>query len=291
MAAGDLITDDWQIEWGGLLLGPQPYGITGVQGLADLPSVISADRDRLRAHGQIAGDDFLSGRSVEVGFRVEGTSNEDTFVQAAALADVMIPGEAEAPLVFQIPGIADGVKAQISARVRARSLPVDMAYRVGVVGGRALFFATDPRIYSAEQTVQSVSLPSGGGGLDVPVEVPAALVAASESGTLELVNEGNFRAPWSFRIDGPALNPQVVNAGEGYFLGFNIELAEDEFLRVTTGPDQRQVVLNDQESRYYTIQAGSTWWDLRPGTTETLFRAATLSAALLTTTSRSAWIT
>ncbi len=289
MAAGDLITADWQMEWRGLLFGPNPYGITEVQGLADLPGLVTADRDRLRAHGQIAGDDFLTGRTVEVGFRIEGSSSADTFDQATALAAVTAPGEAESPLVFQIPGVAAGTKAYLNARVRARSLPIDRLYQVSVLGGRFQFYATDPRLYSLVQSTQTVSLPTAGGGLPVEVDVPATLLAVADSGSILVQNNGNFRAPWSFRINGPAVNPTVRNVTEGLYLGFNITLAAGEYLDVATGPTQRSVILNGSESRYYTLQAGSTWWDFRPGETEVAFRAATDTAATLTVYSRSAW--
>lgn len=285
MPAGDLITGDWQIEWGGILLGSADFGITEVVGLADLPGVITADRDRLRSHGSIAGDDFLVGRTVEIGLRVEGT---DPFANVALLAASTMPGSAESPLVFRIPGIAGGRKARLGARCRARSVPTGLEFVVGAIAARLQFFATDPRIYDAVDTVASVLLPSGGGGLDVDVVLPATLNAQTQSGAMFVANDGNFAAPWSARIDGPCLNPIIRNVTDGTFLGFTIDLAAGEWLDIDTS-GARAVTLNGTTSRYYTIQPGSTWWDFAPGTTELAFRASTTTAAQLTVTSRSAW--
>jgi hypothetical protein len=286
--AGELITGDYQMEWRDVLLGPKPYGVYGVSGLGDLPSVITADRDRLRAHGQIPGDDFLSGRYVEVGLRVEGTSNGDTAAATAALSRVCGPGIEETPLVFQIPGIAGGNKARINARIRNKVTPVDLAYAVGIVSSRLMFYATDPRIYSDSMFSQTVNLPSGGGGLTWPATWPASWSPQVDSGSLFVPNDGDIASPWTARIDGPCVNPVVRNLTAGKFVGFNITLESGEWLTLDTHV-MPTVVLNDSESRYYTIQAGSRWWDFEPGATELAFRASTSTAATLTVTSRSAW--
>lgn len=288
--AGELIDGDFQIEWRGIRMGGpgDAIGVTSMSGFGDLPGVNVADRDRLRAHGLTAGDDFLGGRTVTADLRLDSTTLEEVRLATERLANSLTPGEGETPLVVQIPGVAGGRKVRLLARARAKALPVQLGYEIGDVTAAIMWEATDPRLYDAEDTVQSVGLPSGGGGLDVPVEVPASLTAQTESGSITVVNAGNFSSPWSARIDGPALNPVIRNVTTGLSIGFTIDLADGEWLDVDTA-GARSVLLNGTSSRYYTITPGSTWWDMEPGQTELAFRASTTTTAALTVTSRSAW--
>lgn len=291
MAAGDLINGDWQMEWAGLRFGGpgDPIQIVSVSGLADLPGVSTADRDQVRAHGRIPGDDFLGERVVVVSVRVEGDSLQSTFDAVAELANTCVPGSPEAPLVFRIPVVAGGRDALVSARLRNKSLPVTSgAVEVGIVSGDLQFVATDPRIFDAVDTVQSTALASGGGGLTWPAQWAAVWGAIAESGTLEVANAGNFDSPWSARIDGPCDRPSIINVSTGQSLTFDLSLAAGEWLDIDVGRVM-SVLLNGSESRLHTLIRGSRSWLIEPGTTELLFQASTPSAASLTVTSRSAW--
>lgn len=288
MAAGDLITDDWEVEFAGLLLGGEtPYAFASSKGLADMPALQTADRSRLRRHGTLPGDDFMLDRQIEMQFEVYGETIEEFEAAVADLTAATQPGVVESPLSFRIPGVAGGGVRQVQARIRRRSVPLgsEWYYRIPIY--TLVWVATDPRIYSNVDTVQTVNLPSGGGGLSWPATWPANWSAQVDSGSLFVVNEGNFGAPWSGEITGPAVNPVIRNVSTGQYLGFNITLADGDVLTVDS--ELRSVVLNGTASRYYTIQAGSSWWDFEPGTTEIAYRAATTTTSNLTLTTRSAW--
>lgn len=288
MAIGDLVTDDWTCEFGGQLWGgSSPIGISSIEGLGDMPGLVSADRDRLRRHGRIAGDDFLTERSVMISFQIEGRSTQETFEAVTAFADATQPAQPEQPFVFQIPGIADGLKARIGARVRAKSLPTNLNYRVGIVTAQLHLVATDPRIYDAVDTVESVGLPSSDGGLSWPAQWPAVWSGTTERGGLLVHNNGNFQAPWTARIVGPCTNPVIRNLRTGQLLGFNIVLDSGEFLEVDS--DRRTVRFMGTASRYHTMIPQSSWWDMSPGVTELAFSAASGGNPELVVTSRSAW--
>lgn len=289
MAAGDLITDDWEFEWDGLLLGGDTaFSFVESPDLADLPGVISADRERLRRHGKIAGDDFLTDRQITLVFELYGEDQAAFEVVAAELAAVTRPGEAEAPLCFRVPGVAGGGVRRVNARVRRRQVPVNGEWYYNIPVATLQFVATDPRIYSATDDVQTVNLPSGGGGLSWAATWPAVWSAQVDSGSLFVTNVGNFSAPWSATITGPVVNPQIRNVTTGQFVGFNLTLVDGDVLTIDS--DSRTVILNGTESRYYTVQQGSAWWDFEPGVTEIAYRASTSTTSQLTMTTRSAWM-
>lgn len=293
MAAGDQVTEDWQAEWSGLLFdgavdSTALYQLVSVDGLADMPDLVTADRERLRRHGIIPGDDFLTDRETVWRIRVEGDTLEETLAGVDDLRRATAPGLDEGPLVFQFPGVADGVKAQVSARCRKRSIPMDQLYRVGIVEVLLMFGATDPRLYEAAEHEEQTTLPTGGGGLDIPADVPFVLGAAATGGSILADNDGTFDTPLMARIDGPATNPRLIDVTHDRFLQFNLSLAAGEWLEIDS--EARTVMLNGTASRYYTIAAGSTWFDLEPGTNEVTFRASTSSAATLTLSWRSAWV-
>lgn len=292
MAVGDLVVQDWQAEWDGVLFDgateDSPIQIVSVEGLADMPELTTADRERLRRHGTIPGDDFLGPRSTTWTLRVEGDDDDTTRAACDALRGATIPGRDESPLVFQIPGVAGARKCRMMARCRRRSIPMEQLYRVGIVEAVLEFTATDPRLYGEDQRVETSSLPSAGGGLDVPAAVPFVIGTATTGGSIFAVNDGTFDTPLTARIDGPADNPRIIDVTNDRAIQFDLSLAAGEWLEIDT--EARTVMLNGTTSRYYSIATGSEWFDLGKGTTEITFRASTSTAATLTLTWRSAWV-
>lgn len=291
MAAGDLITTDWQIEYNGVLLGDgTPYSLVQVTGLLEAPEVRTSDRSRLRRHGLTAGDDFLGGRAVAVTVEVYSASDAAFATDMAALLAATVPGNSagELPLVFQIPGVAGGGKRFVSARLRRRSAPVDLQYLYRAPVVELEFQTTSPYfVENALQTATSV-LPSAAGGLTFNATFPLLFGAAATGGTISATNSGNFDTYPTFRIDGPVVNPRITNATTGETLALNITLATGEFLTIDS--DQRTILLGGTASRYSSLDSSSVWWDLAPGTSNVTFRAATSTAAVLTMTWRSAWV-
>lgn len=288
MAAGDLVTADWQIEYGGLLLGDGTvFDIVRVEGLLDLPEVQTTDRQRLRRHGLVPGDDFLGGRKVTVTLEVYGESPEQFATDLQALGAAVRPGGDELPLVFRIPGVAGGGRRWVSCKPRRRSLPVDLDFLYRMPVAVVEFHASDPRLYDASVTSGTSSLLTTDGGMAFPASFPLAF-AATVGGTVVATNEGTFPTPPQFRIDGPVVNPRVENATTGEVLAIDLELAAGEWLDIDT--EARSVLLGGTASRYSSLAAGSSWWELPPGQTPVTFRASTSSTALLTVTWRSAWV-
>jgi hypothetical protein len=289
MATGDLVTADWQMEYRGLALGDgSPYLITQVEGLLDLPGLTTADRQRLRRHGLIPGDDFANGRTVVISLEISDEAGVDFDTAVTALMAATAPGSDEQPLVFQIPGVAGGGKRQLMARPRRRSLPIgrDFYYKLPVA--QIEFECTNPRILNRTLETATTSLPTAAGGLNFNLTFNASFGATSTSGLLNLTNQGTFDAPPQIRFDGPVTNPRVENLTQDKRLQLDITLAAGEFLLLDA--EARTVLLNGTASRYNTLTTTSEWFDLQPGSNSLAFQASTPSSATITISWRSAWV-
>lgn len=290
MAAGDLITGEWEVEYQGLLLGGDTdYPLAQIEGLANLPDVRSGDRPLLRRHGLRPGSDFLGGREVVLTLDVDASTDADLATKVAAIGEAFrVNPEAEEPLILQVPGIASGAKARLYCRPRGRVsvIGLDWLYHLPQVVLRLM--ATDPRIYADLESSGSTGLASAGGGLEFNLEFPAVFGAMAEGGAIQATNAGNFPTHWVARIEGPCTNPIVESQEAGESLSVSITLGETDFLVLDS--ERRTVMLNGTASRYHLLDAGSTWFHLEPGTTPVRFLASTSSAASMSLTWRSAWV-
>lgn len=289
MAAGDLITGDWQAEYNGVLLGDgTPFLISQVTGLLDLPDITTADQSRLRRHGLRAGDDFTAGRRFAFTLEISST---DTVTFSDAVDQLMAattPGGDPAALVFQIPGVAGSGKRTVFCRPRRRSLPVGREFYYELPLATIEFYSVDPRIESNTLGSDSTTLASAGGGLNFNATAPFTFGAVSVGGTLNLANAGNFDAAPTITITGPVTNPAIESITQDKTLSFTITLATGETLVIDT--EERTVLLGGTASRYNTLDTDAEWFTLQPGNNEIRFQAATTTAATMDITWRSAWV-
>jgi len=288
MAAGDLITTDWQVEYQGLLTGGDTaYSLVQVEGLAGMPPVRSSDLALMRRHGAHPGDDFLDVRQVVLTYEIYAADNTAFAAAVEALQSAFRPGGAEAALVFQIPGLADNAKGLVWCRPRRRQLPVNLEWYHRIPIATIELVATDPAVYANTESGGSSTLPSAGGGMTFPETPPITFGAVSTGGTITAVNGGSFATDVTFRIDGPADNPRIESLTAGQTIAVNISLAAGEYLLIDT--KSRTVLLGGTTSRYSLLDSTSRWFTLAPGSNEITFRATTSTAATLTARWRSAW--
>jgi len=309
---GDLVNADWQLEYNDTALGDgSPYLVTNIEGLLDMPALITGDRTRLRRHGLHAGDYFAAGRTVTVDFElsVEG-SNKTLEEVVQTFLNMSVSCGPEIPLVFQIPGISPQ-KRFIMCRPQNRSFPINEQYYHGLPIAAVQWFSTDPRIWSAETHSASVLVAgsdvddgSGGGGgvrfgLPMPAELPLDFLIGEDgngpgpgplpgSGIVRCVNEGNFDAPVKMVIEGPVVNPRIENLTLDREMEFLIELEADQTLEVNSF--NKTVLLNGLSNRYSTLTRASEWFDLAPGPNDIRYQAVAPTPSTLTITWRSAWV-
>lgn len=287
MAAGDLITTDWEIEYRGLVMGgDNAISLVSVDGLLGARSVTSSDQPRLRRHGLRAGDDFLAGRTVVIRLEVKGSSDADLGATLAALTAAFRPGVDEAPLVFQLPPVAGGAKARIGARTRPTNIPVDLQALYLLPEVEIELFATDPKVYANDLSTASTTLPTAGGGLTFNATPDFTFGATSTGGSFVANNAGGFPTPVTFRIDGPVQEPRIINQTQDRELKLGLTVADGDHVLVDS--DTRTVLLNGTASRYSDLTS-SEWFDLDPGDNDIAFFGATTAAGTLSASWRSAW--
>jgi hypothetical protein len=278
---------DGQIIFNGLTIGyGTDYGITLLTGLHESPGVRTSDQDRARRHGQFAGSDWVTGRSLQASILVAAPHPSDSWQD---LSEALVVGSEPTAWQAQIPGVAGGRLVQLMARVRRLSLPVDLLYMANGYGTCEVeWWVTDPRIYDAELSSASTSMATPDGtGFTFPLTFPLSFGGAVTGGTFTATNEGEFPAPWQAVIEGPVDDPRIENVTTGQTVGFVGSLAAGETLEIDS--DFRSVLLDGTASRYSWLTSGSQWFELAPGDNQ-IRLAGSSGSGSMTFTHRSAWI-
>lgn len=286
MAVGDLVTGNWQMEFAGQHWG-DGTGIDFVKldGLG-APDYRSNDVVRPRDHGMIAGTDFLGGRTVAMDLELGATSAATLETSLNALQQLgTTVSQTEQWLVFQLPG---QVKRFVKARLRARAVPIDIAYEVGRIVPIALqFYATDPRIYALTPISSSTfQLPTSSGGLGWPLGAWPIGWGSATSGQQVIVNAGTFATRPVVTFTGPLTSPNVQNVTSGQTWACTFDLQAGDTLVVDF--DARTVLLNGTASRYSFVTSTSVWWELAPGNS-TMQIGASAGSGTASLVAYSAW--
>jgi len=290
MAVGDLVTDDWEFEFRGFGCGGDDSDFLiapGMSGLADNPDVVVTDRTRLQRDGLHPGDDYYLGREVIIPIEVSGIDVDAWEANRALLKEAtrVDRSRGEDWLVFQVPGIADGGKRRIRAKPRGLAVPMDLDFFYGITVEMARFIATKPFIYDdAETLIVSGALEPSSSGLTCPLTWPLNWGDAAAA-SFFATKEGNYEAEWRAVITGPVVDPTFVNVSTGQELGFEIAVAEGDYIEIGSGA--RTALLNGTASRRSSLTR-SDWFTLAPGSNELSYRAAS-GASSISVTFRSTW--
>lgn len=94
-----------------------------------------------------------------------------------------------------------------------------------------------PYLYGLDSVSDSTELPSSSGGMLFPYHFEGAGVSLSSwvwsekvtSGQVTLDNVGTAPSPVMIRIDGPVVNPQVLHAGSGHTIAFEMSLGSGHY--------------------------------------------------------------
>lgn len=267
--AGDLLSEDGQIEWRGLLLGAgTPYRLRSLQGWSDLPEVRDSDVELATGHGYQPGRLLLGRRTITFEFLLSGSLGE--FRRSVAeLQRVTAPREndTEEPLVIRM----DGETMMVRARCIGRSLPTEKQYALGRVTGTIRWRATNPRkLHIPAQTHKTSAPRPGTGGLLWPLEWPLVWGSAQSGGEIVAYNEGNADAQPVWRITGPCLGPVIQNADTGRSLVIDSEYLIPAGQRLTLTTADRTVLLDGGVSRNNRLVKRG-WFTLPPGMTRVRF--------------------
>ena len=289
MAAGDLITMDYQYEWGQTLLfgDGTTIDVDEIDGLDDLPAIATSDTSRDADWGSDAGNDMPRDRSVTISGEFVAGTDAELAATLDALRDGFLGNDDVKAFVWRHPG--EG-KRLIWARCRRRSIPTTLrrALRFPVWGVQLV--AVDPRIYSAVEYSVSTSRTTAGSGFTPPFTPPFTL-GASTAGTVRVTNAGSVDAPWTGRLNGPLTNPVITNRTTGERLAFTanggLVLGAGEYVAIDSAA--RSVLLAGTASRRSQLSLDSRWWSLPPGDTD-IELTADAGTGTLSVSSRSAWL-
>ncbi len=289
MAAGDLITDLYQVEWRNTLWGAPAttVGLTNIQGWLDTPSLRGQNADRPGRHGTYPGRKRAGERVIEV----ELTVVDDDPTALNTINDVTALDEDPAEEELAI--WAGTYEPQlVYARLERRAVPTDHDWSLGHHRATLQWVATDPRRYSiTEHTSPVIGLPTTtAGGLAFPDAFPLNFGSGSGVQTLTITNAGTVPTWPTITITGPVTGPIVTNATTGQVLQFAASFE--------VGAGQQLVI--DTDARAATLAGVSRsdalvireWFPLNKGDTTITFRGqgAYDPAAGLYVTWRDAWL-
>lgn len=223
------------ISWRGLTLGGDGggrYRIQSIEGWEDLPPVRSGDESRARAHGDHAGQQLATGRTITAkGVFVD---RDDTLGLFLAMQAATPLRDADDPTLDELTITSRGRTLTSFARVVRRSLPQDIDNNNGTNKWALQWTAPDPLRWGAVQSPLSTGLPTSGGGLVYPLVYPLSYGTGGNPGQITLTNPGTAPAPIAFQVvGGLPLGWEVSSAGER--LTYPVEVPAGQTLFGDTG--------------------------------------------------------
>ena len=285
----ELVTGPYEFEYRGTKLGGRTKYAWVDSNLGDMPDVVASDRDLIRRHGELAGLDYLAGRTIELAFELHDDDGETFPEVVRQFRDTFAAGAAPSTLYFRNDAIGAGALVSIDCSVRALSIPTDLEFYHGLKVASVQLRAADCRYYAVDES-SSVGLrpPLSLGGRQWPTVWPRDWSTEFVPGTFSAVNVGNVNAPLAFTVTGPCVDPTITNTATGEFVKVNATLAAGELLEVDlTGsvPDVRIAGANG----YSRVDSSSRWFSLAPG--NNTLRFETLDGlGSLAVRWRSAWV-
>lgn len=277
---------DYQLTIGTLTLGASTdYQLRGGPDGLGLPELRTSDTPRPQDHGLFWGNDYFGKRTFTLDVTILGDDAGDVAAKMDALTAAWQPpsgADATSPLTIDLPG---QVARTLDGRPRRAAYNLDNL-KSGVIVATLQYEAADPRFYSAE-TVLSTAAATTGGGRTYNRVYPLVYAAGGTGGTVLVTNLGNFPSRPVLRVNGPSNTPRIENITAGKFLAANLAVAAGEYLEFDL--DAHTVLLNGTASRYGTLVAGSSWWEIAPGDNSLRFTSAD-SAGTLDVHFRSAWL-
>lgn len=279
--AGDLITTDFQMQLGSLLLGEgTPYEIDGDSGLVgwdDLPGLDLADLPRPAAPGEYPGTIYPQSRIVTVALSVHGDGPGHAANLAALRAATTATLAVETPLAVRLAG------QMLFANVRClnRSVPIGRNYAAGATAKATLQFkATDPRRYGALAS-GTTAPPSTGAGITWPVTWPIVWPTGGSgaTGTVSVVNSGDYPTPLTITVRGPLTTPAIYRQDTGDVLELNTSMAASDVCVIDVLADTLTMNGSPAEGLLTDRSAPISSFLMPPGLTGIALRAAVTDPA------------
>jgi tail protein len=280
------------LTFAGVVMGT-PYQFAQMQGL-DMPAVRSGDVDVPRDQGQLPGLDVYGGRSITVNLVVIPDDVSLGHAMRAFIGAMGATGSTEYPLYLQL---QDMSTVAVMARFRKWTWNYDVGYYAGrFASGAAMWYCTDPRVYSVPSWEIVSPMVLADEGVTFPVTFPLSF-GSSTSEVLTVQNGGNMEmrpiltftgpltVPWATNTTIPGDPTVTLDSGTGPTI-----LAGDV---VTVDVQRHAVTYQPAEGPPFSVRSwvtpGSDFWNLPPGDNLIAFGSADSSATTGTVGISWAW--
>lgn len=264
---GDLIAQNGQVEFNGLLMGDNtPFIIQSLQGWDDQPTMDDASTSRPNADGAWPGRLLAQPRTVQF---TDGQvqASADQMRDAIAVARQYLQRtDDERPLVARF----GDQSLRVDGRVVRRSIPVVDR----ILGHESLavqWKCTDPLRYGVTEKNALLTQPYATGGLQYPLQYPLDY-GDYEGGSALVTNDGDEPAPVRVVFRGPARGGHV-RFKNGQVLSHSMDLASLQTLTIDTSDGHAELdgeyIQVAQVLGRYSVPPAS--WRIPRGTTEVYF--------------------
>lgn len=283
------ITTLYQFSFNGQTFGggSSPYQILSVDGLEGLPDIRNQDDNRGYNDGMFTGQDFLSGRTINIIFNTFGAGATSAQTNFNTIQQALLPQRSgTTPLYFKLP-TATGDQF-VNARVRGLTTTIDPNYTYGFITSQVTFFCPDPTIY--DTTLQSANLVLGTGLGRVYNRVYNLLYnSGAGSPGATITNSGWATAYPTITFNGPITNPTVGNVTQGLYMFFNATFTNTDSVVIDTY--NKLVTLNGNPARNLLLSS-SKFFTASPGANLIYFAGSGTLAGITggTVTWRNAYI-
>jgi hypothetical protein len=282
---------DYQYDLNGLLIGKgTPYKVINIDGLFELPDVLSDDEPRPSVDGERSSNmETLAGRTISMDItmltdEVPGKTADDLY---DALQRVTSSIRTTFPFKIKRPGFPE---RSVDVKIRRRAFPANYDFSNGMAAGAIQLKALDPRIYASDLSVGGpVGLSTVIGGLVFPHTVPFDFSSGGVYGIISAFNAGSYETAAVLTVSGGSVTNFTIEHLElGKVLAFTTALASPDSMIVDLG--KKTAMLNGIANRR-NIMTTAQWFMLRPGNNSIRFNGTLVSGVpQLSAIWRNAWV-
>lgn len=249
MPPGDLITDDYQYEFRGLLMGHgTEYMVEGIEGLRSLPDVRNSVIPIQGGHGAVSPKLYYDPRTVQFDiWALAAPNGVDALMDALGAAFALSESADPEIFAFKRPGMTN--PRMLFAYPTRASFETDYEFAHGRADGSVELYAPDPLYYSLEEYTDTFTILNG-----------------SSSESIVIANAGNFPSSYfRIEIENSITDPIVSSNVYGGQVRMNVAFVND-ILTV----DFYNHLIKDNDLGVETIEFGyladdSQWFKLAPG--------------------------
>lgn len=280
------VSTNYEIEFGGVKIADGDKRIITSFAPFESPTIRSSDQLRGQQDGLFPGTDYYGDRTVTLELELWGDDETDFYNAYSQVRNACVLS-VEKTLEFKVPGFPENLTMMARCR-KVSGLIIDQSFDLQVGKMVLQFTSTDPRLYGvAQSSVTNFVGTQPGRTYNLTFDRNFGGVVASN--TINAVNNGNYNAPWSARIDGPVTNPSIEHADLGKIVQLIGTVNTGEYIQVSS-PPYSTIMLGGTASRYSWLQNSANWFLLRPGSNNIRFNGTSAGTPTMTLSWKSAWV-